>query len=139
MSSIIIFIIGFIFVVSIFRSKKPAGKKYDMAGNPLPSFVCRHCGIAGSSSLAGLPCQKSQSKKHEIIAYSDSYVCKYCGMKLQNSMAIAHCTHSPTQTHVLINSKSSYTCRFCGQTEKDGSFAKTYCPKSNDHKHELIE
>ena len=138
MSSVIIFVIGFFIVISLFGKKTSSGRT-DMAGNSLPTFVCRHCGVTGSSSLAGIPCQKSPSKKHEIIAYSDSYVCKYCGMKLQNSMAIAHCTHSPTQTHVLINSKSSYTCRFCGQTEKDASFAKTYCLKSNDHKHELIE
>ena len=138
MSSVIIFVIGFFIVISLFGKKTPSGRT-DSLGNSLPDFVCKHCGVAGSSSLAGIPCQKSPSKKHEIIAYSDYYVCKYCGMKLQNSMAVASCTHSPTKTHVLINSKSSYTCRFCGQTQNDGSFARTYCPRSSDHKHELID
>ncbi len=136
--SLIIFIVVFIIVISIFSgNKKP--KRVDKSGNMMPNFVCRHCGVGGESSLAGIPCQKSPSKKHEIIASSDYYVCKYCGLELQSSMAISYCQNSPTKSHVLINCKNSYTCRFCGQTQKDGSFARTYCPRSSDHKHELID
>ena len=107
-----------------------------------PSFVCRYCGQIGSSHITRDHCNRSFSKKHEIIPESKIYACKYCGQSGPNPhFAIASCGYGPEHRHCLITGKDLYVCKYCGYSSSTPNFALMSCPSptSPNHRHELAD
>ena len=73
----------------------------------MATYTCKYCGYQSSSAnMAGMSCNKSPHKKHELMNATEKqprYTCKYCGYQSSSAnMAGMSCNKSPHKTHELL-------------------------------------